>query len=164
VGHYTVPIGLPEVKRSGTDLTILTIGATLYRALEAADRLQREFGVSAEIIDARSLVPFDYRPVLDSVQKTGRILLASDACERGSALHTLAATVGQLAFDALDAPPIVVGSRNWITPAAEMESLFFPQPSWLLDAIHAHLHPLPGYTPAGDRSTETRLRDEAAGV
>jgi len=145
-------------------VTILTIGSTLYRAVEAADRLQKEFGVSAEIIDARSLVPFDYTPVLDSVRKTGQILLASDACERGSYLHTLAANIQAFAFDALDAPVVVVGAKNWITPAAEMEELFFPQPTWLLDAIHTRLRPLPGYQPRGDRSPEVRLQQEREGV
>ena len=163
-GYYTVPFGLPEVKRPGNDVTILTVGSTLYRAVEAADRLQIEFGVSAELIDARSLVPFDYAPILDSVRKTGRILLTSDACERGSYLHTLAANIQSLAFDALDAPVAVVGAKNWITPAAEMEELFFPQPSWLLEAIHTQLRPLPGYRPRGDRSREAWLRQEREGV
>lgn len=162
--YYTVPIGLPEVKRPGTDLTILTVGSTLYRALEAADRLQREYGLSAELIDARSLVPFDYAPVLSSVRKTGRILLASDACERGSYLHTLAANIQAFAFDALDAPVAVVGARNWITPAAEMEELFFPQPSWMLDAVHTQLRPLPGYRPVADWSHEARLQREHEGI
>ena len=162
--YYTVPIGLPEVKRPGDDVTILTVGSTLYRALEAADRLRTEFGLSAELIDARSLVPFDYAPVLASVRKTGRILLASDACVRGSALHTLATTIQELAFDALDAPVVVVGAKNWITPAAELEDLFFPQASWFLDAIHTRLRPLPGYRPAGDWSREARLQREREGV
>jgi 2-oxoisovalerate dehydrogenase E1 component len=163
-GYYTVPIGVPDVKRPGTDLTILTVGSTLYRAVEAADRLQREFGLSAELLDARSLVPFDYAPVLDSVRKTGRILLASDACERGSYLHTLAATIQELAFDTLDAPVAVVGAKNWITPAAELEETFFPQASWLLDAVHTRLRPLPGYQPGEDTSREAKLRREREGV
>ena len=58
----------------------------------------------------------------------------------------------------------VVGARNWITPAAEMEELFFPQPSWLLDAIHTQLRPLPGYRPGGDCSQEARLQREREGV
>jgi len=163
-GYYTIPIGLPEVKRPGTDLTILSIGSTLYRAVEADDRLRAEFGVSAEIIDARSLVPFDYGPVIESVRKTGRILVTSDACERGSFPQALAANIQELAFDALDAPVSVVGARNWITPAAEMEDLFFPQPGWLLDAIHTYLLPLPGYRPQTDRSVEARLREHRYGA
>jgi 2-oxoisovalerate dehydrogenase E1 component len=152
------------VKRPGKDLTILTIGSTLYRAVEAAERLQREFSLSTEIVDARSLVPFDYAPVLDSVRKTRRILFTSDACERGSFLQTLAASIQELAFDSLDAPAVVVGARNWITPAAEMEDLFFPQPRWILDAVHSSLIPLPGYRPQADRSPEARLRAHRYGV
>ena len=151
---YTIPIGVPEIKRAGKDLTILTVGATLYRALETADRLQADWGLSAEVIDARSLVPFDYSLVQESVAKTGRILLASDACERGSFLHTMASRIGQLCFDDLDAPPVVVGARNWITPPDEIEDAFFPFPSDLLDAVHVHLMPLPGYEPS-------RLGDDA---
>lgn len=162
--YYTIPIGLPDVKRAGDDITILSIGATLYRALEAAERLEKEFQLSAEIIDARSLVPFDYGPLVNSVKKTGRLVLTSDACERGSYLHTMAATVQQLAFDYLDAPAVVVGSRNWITPAAEMEDLFFPGPDCLLDAIHAHVLPLPGYRPKSDRSSTYVLRTNREGV
>ena len=161
---YTIPIGLPEVKRPGTDLTILSVGATLYRALEAADRLQQEFGVSAEIVDARSLVPFDYDPLLGSVRKTGRLLVTGDACQRGSFIQHVAATVQTLAFDALDAPVVSVGARNWITPAAEQEELFFPQPGWLLDAIHTHLLRLPGYRPSQDLSSEALLRSEREGA
>ena len=98
--------------------------------------LQEKYGLSAEVIDARSLVPFNYEPVIKSVKKTGRIVLASDASSRGSFLKEMAQTITELAFDYLDAPPVVVGSRNWITPAYEMEEYFFPQPDWILDAIH----------------------------
>jgi len=145
---FTIPIGVPEVKRAGSDITILTVGATLYRALETADRLAKDWGISAEVIDARSLVPFDPTVVQESVAKTGRILLASDACERGSYLHTIATRIGQLCFDDLDAPPVVVGARNWITPPDEIEDAFFPFPVDMLDTIHHHLLPLPGYVPS----------------
>lgn len=135
-GYYEIPIGEPDIKKSGSDITILTIGATLYPALKAAETLEKSYGMKAEIIDARTLVPFNYEPVLESVRKTGRIVLASDASSRGSFLKEMAQTITELAFDDLDAPPVVVGARNWIIPAHEMENYFFPQPSWILDAIH----------------------------
>jgi len=144
-GRYTVPIGMPDVKRSGKDLTIVTIGAALYRATEAAATLDTRHGLSAEVIDARSLVPFDYEPVLESIRKTGRVLIASDACERGSMAQTIAATITRLAFDHLDAPPVVVGARNWITPPDEIEDSFFPYASDILDAIHTEIVPIKGY-------------------
>ncbi|MBN1418073.1 MAG: dehydrogenase [Planctomycetes bacterium] len=150
--EYEVPIGVPEVKRPGKDLTILTFGGTLYRALQAAETLRATYGIEAELIDGRSLVPFDYAPVIESVRKTGRIVLASDACQRGSHIETIAANLGQLAFDLLDAPIAVVGARNWITPPAEMEESFFPQPSWILSAIHHHIQALPGWEAEVERS------------
>jgi 2-oxoisovalerate dehydrogenase E1 component len=109
-------------------------------------------------------VPFDYEPVLESVRKTGRIVLAADACERDSHLNTLAAAIAQLAFDDLDAPPAVVGARNWITPPAELEEAFFPQPGWILDAIHTQLLPLPGHAPSSDRGREAMLDRHRLGV
>jgi 2-oxoisovalerate dehydrogenase E1 component len=163
-GQYTIPIGLPDIKRPGKDLTILTVGATLYRAIEAAERLEREYHLSAEIIDARSLVPFDYGPVLESVKKTGRLLCASDACERGSFLTTIAVNVQQMAFDWLDAPVVVLGAQNWITPAAELEDLFFPTGASILDAVHSKIVPLAGYAPSRDPSLEVQLRDHREGV
>ena len=162
--YYEVPIGEPAVRREGTDLTILTVGATLYRAIEAADALQEQYGLSCEIIDARSIVPFDYEMVIESVKKTRKILLASDACERGSATQTFAAKITQLAFDELDAPPVVVGARNWITPADEVEDAFFPQVADIIDAVHEHILPLNGYTPARDCSTKDLRRRSAAGI
>lgn len=143
--YYEVPFGQPAVRREGKDLTILTVGATLYRAIDAAKQLEQNWGLSCEIIDARSLVPFNYEKVIESVKKTRKILLASDACQRGSFLHTMASTIGLLAFDELDAPPVVLGARNWITPPDEVEDAFFPYPSDFLDMIHEHILPLKGY-------------------
>jgi len=163
-GYYEVPIGEPDVKKTGKDLTILTIGATLYRAVEAAKILEEKHGVSCEIIDARSIVPFNFEKVIASVTKTRKILLASDACERGSALQTFAAKITQFAFDELDAPPTVVGARNWITPADEVEDAFFPYPSDLIDAVHEQLIPLKGYQPSRPADNRELLRRSAQGI
>jgi 2-oxoisovalerate dehydrogenase E1 component len=144
-GYYEIPLGEPDIKRSGDDITILSIGATLYPVMKVADILREKYGLNAEVIDARSLVPFNYEPVIQSVKKTGKIVLTSDASSRGSFLKEMAQTITELAFDSLDAPPVVVGSRNWITPAYEMEEYFFPQPDWILDAIHQKIIPLKGH-------------------
>lgn len=163
-GAYEIPIGEPDVKKQGSDLTIMTIGATLYRALEAAKALEEKYGISCEIIDARSIVPFNYEKVIASVKKTGRILLASDACERGSMLQTFAAKITQFCFDDLDAPPVVVGARNWITPADEVEDSFFPFPSDILDAVHEHIQRLDGYAPNRASDKEELLRRSRLGI
>jgi 2-oxoisovalerate dehydrogenase E1 component len=163
-GFYEVPIGEPDIKKPGKDLTILTIGATLYRALDAAKQLEEKWGMSCEVIDARSIVPFNYEKVIESVKKTRKILLASDACERGSALQTFAAKLTQFAFDELDAPPVVVGARNWITPADEQEDAFFPFAVDIVDAVHEHIKPLAGYTVSRECSNADLLRRSALGV
>ena len=148
-GYYEIPLGEPDVKREGKDVTFLTIGATLYRALQAADELKEKYGLEAEVIDARSLVPFNYEKVIASVKKTGRIIIAGDASARGSYLNDLAANIADLCFDDLDAAPVVLGSRNWITPCHELEAAFFPQPSWFLDVINEKMVPLKDYVPTG---------------
>ncbi len=163
-GYYEIAIGEPDVKKAGKDVTILTIGATLYRALEAAKILEEKYGLSAEVIDARSLVPFNYELVIKSVKKTGRILISGDANSRGSFLNDLARNITELAFDYLDAPPVVVGSRNWITPAYELEEAFFPQPGWFLDAIHEKIMPLAGYVPGENFSDKEQIRRAKMGV
>ncbi|MEM7345683.1 MAG: thiamine pyrophosphate-dependent enzyme, partial [Chloroflexota bacterium] len=143
--YYEVEMGEPVVRRTGDDLTIVTLGATLYRALAAADELEAKHGLSVEVIDTRFVNPLNYQPIVDSVKKTGRIVLASDACERGSFLHTMASNISQLAFDYLDGPVAVVGARNWITPPTELEDGFFPQTSWIIDTIHERILPLDGH-------------------
>ena len=163
-GYYEIPFGEPDIKRPGSDITILTIGATLYQVIKVADTLQEKYGVSAEVIDARTLVPFNYQPVIDSVKKTGRIVLASDASSRGSYLKEIAQTITELAFDYLDAPPVVVGSRNWITPAFEMEEYFFPQPEWIIDAIHQKIMPLQGHVVKHDYSEQKAIDLNREGV
>lgn len=163
-GYYEIPLGEPDIKREGRDVTILTIGATLYRALDAAKILEEKYGLSAEVIDARSIVPFNYDKVLESVKKTGRIILASDACERGSHLKDMAQTISELAFDHLDAPPVVIGARNWITPAYELENYFFPQPEWFIDAIHEKIMPLNGHVARTNFTTNEQGRINKLGV
>ena len=163
-GYYEIDEGEPVIRRAGKDLTLVTIGATLYRALEAADELKERYGIAAEVVDARFLNPLNYDPILASVRRTGRVLLASDACDRGSFLHTMASTISQAAFDDLDAPVAVVGSRNWITPAAEMEETFFPQKEWIIDTVHERLLPLEGHSCTTDQSLTEMDRRNSLGV
>ncbi len=163
-GYYEIPIGEPDIKRKGSDVTILTIGATLYRALDAAKTLSEKYGVEAEVIDARSIVPFNYEKVVESVKKTGKILLASDACARGSILNDMAEKISELCFDYLDAPVVVVGARNWITPPYEFDAEFFPQASWILDNINDKIMKLDGYVSETDTSDSEMLRRAKKGV
>jgi 2-oxoisovalerate dehydrogenase E1 component len=162
--EYEIPFGEPDVKRQGKDVTIVSIGATLYRAIKAADILSEKYGISAEVIDARSLVPFNYEKVIESVKKTGRIVVTGDAVERNSFMRNIASNIAELAFDYLDAPPVVVGAKNWITPAYELENSFFPQPEWIVDAIHERILPLPGHVCSHNFTELEQIRENKMGV
>jgi 2-oxoisovalerate dehydrogenase E1 component len=162
--YYQIDLAEPSIKRVGRDLTIVTLGPALYTAVQAAGELAGRFGMSAEIIDLRSANPLNYQPLADSVRKTGKVLLVSDAVERGSVMQTVAANLAQISFDDLDAPPVVLGSRNWITPAPELETMFFPQPEWLIDAIHERIQPLRGHTPTTNQSLGELSRRSRLGV
>ncbi len=163
-GYYEIDLAEPSVKRAGKDLTILTLGPTLYTAVAAATELEQKYGLSAEVIDLRAAVPLNYDTLVKSVRKTGKVLLACDAVERGCVMQTVAATLTQLCFDDLDAPPVVLGSRNWITPAPELEATFFPQPAWLLDAIHERILPLKNYRPGTNQTLGELARRARLGV
>ena len=163
-GYYEIPEGEPAIRRQGKDVTIATLGATLYTAIKAADILKEKYGLEAEIMDLRFINPLNYEKIIESVKKTGRILLASDAVERGSFLHTVASNITQFAFDYLDAPPAIVGSRNWITPAPECEEYFFPQAEWIIDAIHEKILPLKGHAPSTAQGNLETMRKYRLGV
>jgi len=162
--YYEIPIGKADVKRRGSDITILTLGPALYVGMAAAEELKEKWGLEAEVIDARSLVPFDYETVLASVKKTGRVIIVSDACERGGYAKTISSNLTELAFDYLDAPPVALGSHNWVSPCPELEPYFFPQKEWILDAIHEKILPLPGHVPTFNMTDGEKLRCEKLGI
>ena len=105
---YALPIGESSLKKEGNDITVLAIGAALYPAARAAEVLSETYGIEAEILSARTLVPFDCGAVLRSVEKTGKLLVVGEGRERGSFMRELAAEIGEKAFDFLDAPVIAV--------------------------------------------------------
>lgn len=163
-GYYEIDLSEPSIKRKGKDLTIVTFGPVLYTAIAVADELQAKHGIAAEVVDLRAATPLNYQPIVDSVRKTGKVILVNDAVERGNVMQTIASTLTQLCFDDLDGPPVVVGSRNWITPGAELEALFFPQSSWLLDAIHERILPLKNYQPRTNQTLGELVRRSRLGV
>lgn len=163
-GYYEIDLSEPSVKITGNHLTLITFGPALYAAVEAAEELRQRHGLSAEVIDLRSANPIHYETIVESVRKTGKVLLVTEAVERGSVMQTVAATITQLCFDDLDAPPVVIGARNWITPAAELEAMFFPQKQWLIDAIHERILPLRDYRPATNQTLGELARRSRLGV
>ena len=162
--EYEWAPGAVNKVRDGKDLTILTIGATLYRAVDAAKTLSEKYGVEADVINMPSLVPLDYTDLIASVKKTGRVVLASDACARGTFLNEIAENLTNMCFDYLDAPPVVIGARNWITPPHEFDKYFFPYAEWIIDAVNARLLPLKGYESKTTPSDDEVIRRNKLGV
>lgn len=162
--YYEIELGKPDIKRSGSDVTILSIGAVLYRAVEAADILLERYSIFAEVIDARSIVPFDYSLVIESVKKTGRILIVGDGCERGSVMKDMAADINEFAYSYLKAPVAVLGAKNQIIPCYELEEYFFPQPDTIIDVIADRLIQIEGRGKNADLSQKARLERAARGV
>jgi len=163
-GEYEIQIGDVNIVKPGSDITMITIGATLYRAYEAAKELEEKYGVSVELINLHSLAPLDYTKIIESVKKTGKVVMASDACARGSFLDDVAKNITELAFDYLDAPPVIVGAQNWITPPFEYDAYFFPQKEWIMDAINEKIMPLEGYKPLTNVTPVEQMRKLKMGV
>ena len=162
--EYEWKTGAVNKVRDGKDLTILTLGATLYRAMDAAKELSEKNGMEADVINMPTLVPLDSTDIVESVKKTGRVVLASDACARGSFLNDIAQNVTTLCFDYLDAPPVVIGAKNWITPPYEFDEYFFPQAEWIVDAVNARVVPLEGYVSKTTATDAEVIRTAKAGV
>jgi len=126
-GEHLVPLGKADVKRAGTDLTIVTWSREVLFSLEAAEKLAAD-GIEAEVVDLRSLVPLDRDAVLASVRKTHRLLVVHEAIKRGGYGGEIAAMVAEEAFDDLDAPPRrLAGLETPIPYAQHLEKTVVPQ-------------------------------------
>ena len=131
---YVVPIGKAAVRRAGRDMTIITFGAMVYTALEAATTLAGQ-GVEIEVIDLRSLAPLDREAILESVAKTSRVLLLHEATLTGGVGGELAAIIAEHAFEYLDAPVMRVASADAPVPyAPPLETAFLPSVTKVVEA------------------------------
>lgn len=123
---HAVPFGEGTIRRSGSDLTLVTYGAMVLTALDAADALARE-GTSVEVIDLRTLVPWDRALVLESVRRTGKLLLLHEATRTGGFAGEVAAVVAEEAFDDLDGPIVRITAPDTPVPyATSLEKVFIP--------------------------------------
>ena len=131
---YIVPLGKAAVRRNGGDMTIVTFGAMVYTALEAAKTLAEQ-GVEAEVIDLRSLAPLDRDAILESVAKTSRVMILHEATLTGGIGGELAAIISEHAFEYLDAPVMRVASLDSPVPyAPPLETAFLPTVTNVVDA------------------------------
>jgi 2-oxoisovalerate dehydrogenase E1 component beta subunit len=132
-GDYTVPLGKARVFRPGKDLSIVTYGAMVYVALEAAETLERE-GLSAEIIDLRTLLPLDEETVLGSVQKTSRVILLHEDTLTGGIGGEIAARIAERAFQHLDAPVVRIAAPDTPAPySPPLEEAYLPKAAKVLE-------------------------------
>jgi acetoin:2,6-dichlorophenolindophenol oxidoreductase subunit beta len=136
-GDHTVPFGQAAVAREGSDVTIIAIGTMLRAALAAAKQLEAD-GISAEVIDPRTLVPFDEEAVVRSVNKTGRAVVVDEGRDRASAASHIAAILADKAFSALKAPVKRVTVPNVAMPyAPNAEARVFPNEEHIVKAVVA---------------------------
>ena len=142
-GEYLVPFGEAAVRRTGKDVTIVAIGWMVDRALAAAERLAAD-GVDAEVIDPRTLAPLDTATILESVAKTGRLVLVDQATRHGSASAVIAAEVADHGFDSLRAPIKQVTALDATIPYSEpMERFVLPDEDKIVAAVHQVLGSAP---------------------
>jgi len=128
------PLHSTRVGREGTEVTLLGHGAMVATLLQAAE-IAGEEGTSVEVIDLRSLSPIDYAPIIASVQKTGRLVVASEAPGFVSVSSEIAATVTERAFYSLEAPVLRVGGFDAPFPPAKLETIYLPDADRVLEAV-----------------------------
>jgi len=157
--NYKIKLGEPSKVRSGSDLTLFSVGATLPRVLEAARTLSETYGIEAEIIDARSIVPFNPSLLIKSVEKTKNLICISDGCERGNWLHSVSNLIYKDLFKILNQPIELICAPNWITPGADQEWDYFPTSEAILSVINRRFRVLSNYksnTPFSEQSSNQR--------
>jgi acetoin:2,6-dichlorophenolindophenol oxidoreductase subunit beta len=137
--EYLIPFGEAAIRREGKDVTIIGKLVTVYRAMEAAGILAKE-GIEAEVIDPRTLVPFDWDTLLASVRKTGRLIVVDEEAATGGWAADIAAKTSEKAFDFLDAPVTAVTAPNTPVPfAPEMERYYLPDAEKIVRAVKSIL-------------------------
>ena len=134
--EFVIPLGKGEIKREGSDVTVISYGRMLPRVLEAADDLKKE-GISVEVVDPRTLVPLDKEMIIDSVKKTGKLILVNEACKTGGFLGEISAMVSESeAFDYLDAPIVRLAGLDVPVPYnPELEAAIVPSVDQIRQAI-----------------------------
>jgi len=132
---YVVPLGKARTVREGRDVTVVTYGAMVHRSMEAADTLERDEGISLEIIDLRTLLPLDEDAVVESVERTGKLLIVHEDTRTGGIAGEIAMRVNERAFEWLDGPILRVTAIDAPVPfSASLEDAFLPQPADIAEA------------------------------
>ena len=123
--EYTIPLGKADVKREGTDLSIITYGAMVQESLKAAEELAKE-GHSVEVVDLRTISPLDIETIIASVEKTGRAIVVQEAQRQAGIAATVVAEITERAILSLDAPVLRVAAADTVFPFSEAETVWLP--------------------------------------
>ena len=123
--EYTIPLGKADVKREGTDLSIITYGAMVQESLKAAEELAKD-GHSVEVVDLRTISPLDIETIIASVEKTGRAIVVQEAQRQAGIAANVVAEINERAILSLDAPVLRVAAADTIFPFSEAESVWLP--------------------------------------
>lgn len=124
--EYTIPLGVAEIKRCGADVTVVALAAAVHRSLDAAQALERE-GISVEVVDLRTVVPLDRRTIIESVKKTGRLIVVDPAPRTCSVASEVAAMVAEHAFEWLTTPIVRLTAPDIPVPfSPALERLMYP--------------------------------------
>ena len=135
-----IPLGQARIAREGTDISIISWSQQLQFALEAAETLQEE-GISAEVLDLRTLVPLDWDAICRTVRKTHNVLIVQEGCRRSGYAGELSAQIQEELFDELDSPVGRVAAMNVVPPfSPPLEDAFFPHAQDTVRAVHAQLN------------------------
>jgi pyruvate dehydrogenase E1 component beta subunit len=134
-GEYVIPLGKADIKRTGSDLTIVAIGKMVHTALEAAEQLAQN-GIEVEVVDPRTLSPLDEETILASVDKTNRLIVIDEANPRCSAARDIAAMVADKGFDSLDAPIKTITAPHTPVPfSPALEDLYLPNAAKVIEVV-----------------------------
>ncbi|HVP16871.1 MAG TPA: alpha-ketoacid dehydrogenase subunit beta [candidate division Zixibacteria bacterium] len=135
--EYTIPFGVAELKRKGSDVTVVATMYMVHKALNAAAELEKE-GLNVEVIDPRTLTPLDKRAIVDSVKRTGRLVIVSEDCKTGGVSAEIASVVAEEAIDYLDAPiKRVTGADTPIPFSPPLEQYVIPNEKTIIKAVKA---------------------------
>ncbi|MEI4828985.1 alpha-ketoacid dehydrogenase subunit beta [Bacillus sp. AFS018417] len=134
-GEYTIELGKADVKREGTDVSVITYGAMVHAALKAAEELEKE-GISLEVVDLRTVQPLDIETIIASVEKTGRVVVVQEAQKQAGIAANVVAEINDRAILNLEAPVVRVAAADTVFPFSEAESVWLPNHKDIVEAVN----------------------------
>lgn len=134
-GDYTIDLGKADIKREGTDVSVIAYGAMVHAALKAAEELEKE-GISLEVVDLRTVQPLDIETIIASVEKTGRVVVVQEAQKQAGIAATVVAEINDRAILNLEAPVVRVAAADTVFPFSQAESVWLPNHKDIVEAVN----------------------------